>query len=489
MHFPPTEFDWVAAIPVMLLSLGGLGVLLLDAWNDGTKPAATAAAAAAVLVITMAWLAHPLAPGASAADARSFTHMLVVDGMGVFVTVVCALAGLGALLLMPSYTARERLRAREIYPLVVFAVAGMSVLAMGTDLMVLFLGLEIMSLAVYVLAGYQRGAERSVEAALKYFLLGAFASAIFLYGLTFVYGAAGSVRLDVVATALANENPYTARLAQIGLALLLAGIGFKVAAVPFHLWTPDVYQGAPTPVTAFMSSAVKAAAFALALRVLRVGFGAHPALWTGAVEWLAIATMIVGNLAALVQRDLKRMLAYSSIAHAGYLLAGVAAGHPAGTSAVLFYLASYLVANLGAFAVLVAIGEKGEANLTLDDVAGLYRTRPGLAFALAACLLSLAGIPPTAGFFGKFLVFNAAIRAHMIGIAVLIALTSALSLGYYLLVIVKMYMAEPAREYRTQALATGVRMVVVASLVGVFVLGILPTLVQGLAEQAAFPLP
>lgn len=489
MHFPPVQFDWIAAVPMMLLSVGGLGVLLVDAKGQGRNALVSAGAAAAVLAATLLWLAHPLAPHATAADARSFTGMLAVDGLGVFVTVICILTGLGTLALAPSYMAREGVKAGEIYPLVVFAVAGMSVLAMGTDLMVLFLGLEIMSLAVYVLAGYQRTIEGSVEAALKYFLLGAFASAIFLYGIAFMYGAAGSVRLDQVARALASDNPNTARLAQIGLGLLLAGLGFKIAAVPFHLWTPDVYQGAPTPVTAFMSSAVKAAAFALALRILRVGFGAHPMLWTEAVKWLAIATMVVGNLAALVQRDLKRMLAYSSIAHAGYLLAGVAAGHPAGTSAVLFYLAAYLAGNLGAFAVLVAIGEKGDRNLTLDDIAGLYKTHPGLAFALSACLLSLAGIPPTAGFFGKFLVFNAAVKAHMIGPAVLIALTSALSLGYYLTVIVKMYMAEPVREYATEPTSTGVRLVVVASVASVFVLGILPSLVQGFAEQAAIPLP
>ena len=489
MHFPPVPFDWVAVAPVAVLSVGAVGVLLLDAWSKSRNLLITAGSAALVLVAALAWMICPLAAHATAGDARSFTGMLVVDGMGVFVTSVCILAALGTIAMAPAYLEREGMRAGEVYALVVFAVAGMAVLAMGTDLMVLFLGLEVMSLSIYVLAGYHRAATGSIEAALKYFLLGAFASAIFLYGITFLYGAAGSVRLDAIARAVAGGNPNAMRLAQIGLALLLTGLGFKIAAVPFHLWTPDVYQGAPTPVTAFMSSAVKAAAFAMAVRILRAGFGQQPALWVPAVAWLSILTMVVGNLAALVQRDLKRMLAYSSIAHAGYLLAGVASRHPAGTTAVLFYLGTYLAANIGAFAVLIAIGEIGERNLTLDDVAGLGRTRPGLAFALSVCLLSLAGIPPTAGFTAKFLIFRAALDSGLIGVPVLLALTSALSLGYYLVVIVKMYMAEPPREYRTSPATAGVRLVLIASVVSVFGLFLLPSMVQGIAEQAAIPLP
>ena len=485
MDLPIPEVDLVAALPVLGPAVGAMVLLLLVGAGVLRHLHHAAWATAAVLVASGAAVLTSLDP----ADARPFTGMLTADGLGLFVTGLCLVAALVTTAVSPGYLRREGDTAEEYFVLLVFAVAGMAVLATGTDLIALFLGLEIMSLSVYVLAGAARGSSRSAEASIKYFLLGAFSSAILLYGIAFAYGAAGSTGLEALAEALSDGSLATRRLASVGAALLLAGTAFKVAAVPFHLWTPDVYEGAPTPITAFMAVAVKAAAFAFALRVVRLGMGTAPEVWTEALWWLASATMIVGNLSALVQTNLKRMLAYSSIGHAGYLLVALVAGAPGGATAILFYLAAYGVATLGAFAVLAAVGERGEGNLTLDEIAGLARTRPGAAAALALFLLSLAGIPPTAGFFGKLLIFTAALEAGLPSLAILLALTSAISLGYYLVVIVRMYMADPARVYMLSPAGAANHLVVGAAVIAALALGILPGDLLELAEQAALPLP
>jgi NADH-quinone oxidoreductase subunit N len=338
-----------------------------------------------------------------------------------------------------DYLEREQLLAPEYYLLIVFATLGMMLMAGGGDLIVIFLGLELMSVSVYVLAGIDRRSAKSAEAALKYFLLGAFASAFLLYGIALVYGATGTTNLARIGAQVASLNLQTNLLLLLGLGLLLVGFGFKVAAVPFHMWAPDVYDGAPTPVTGFMATAVKAAAFAALARVLVVAFS-DTAAWHGIVVGLSVVTMIVGNLVALAQRSLKRMLAYSSVAHAGYLLVAVSVGTAQGTAAVLFYLAAYGLTSLAAFALLAAKGRAGESDVQIDDLAGLAATRPWLAFALAVCMLSLLGFPGTAGFIGKWYILVAAVSAGQGWLAAVLVLTSVISAGYYLPVIMAMYM-------------------------------------------------
>jgi len=327
--------------------------------------------------------------------------------------------------------------------LLVFATLGMMIMAAGADLMVIFLGLELMSVAVYVLAGFDRRRARSAEAALKYFLLGAFASGFLLYGIALVYGATGTTNVGLIGVQVGLSQRSVMLLA--GLALLIVGFGFKVAAVPFHMWAPDVYDGAPTPVTAFMATGVKAAAFAALFRVLLEGF-AGVGVWHDIVWWLAVITMIGGNLFALGQRSLKRMLAYSSVAHAGYLLVAVAAGGTTGTSAFLVYIVAYTLMSVGAFALLAAKGRGGESDVLIDDLAGLSARRPWLAFALAVCMLSLLGFPGTAGFIGKWYILIAATNAGQNVLAAILVLTSVVSAGYYLPVIMAMYMKPEPSE-------------------------------------------
>ena len=323
------------------------------------------------------------------------------------------------------------------------STSGMIFLAAANDLIVLFLALEIMSVAVYVLAGMLRREVRSTEAALKYFLLGAFATGFLLYGIAFFYAAAGSTRLDVIAQAVARDGLTAYTL--LGIALLLVGFGFKVALIPFHVWAPDVYEGAPTAVTAFMAVGVKAAAFAAFARVFVAGLGRVATSWTGLLWVLAALTMTVGNVTAVRQRSVKRMLAYSSIAHAGYALVGLVAGGKDGGAALLFYLAVYSFMTLGAFAVLIALGRRGEPNEDLADWAGVGFRHPVLGLSMAVFMLSLAGVPPTAGFAGKFYLFSAAVDAGQVGLAVIGVLNSLVSVYYYLGVLVAMYMTEGER--------------------------------------------
>jgi len=383
-----------------------------------------------------------------------------------------------------AYLEREQLLAPEYYVLLIFGTLGMMVMAAGADLMVIFLGLELMSVAVYVLAGFDRRRARSAEAALKYFLLGAFASGFLLYGIALVYGATGSTNLILIGGQAGMGKPSVMLLA--GLALLIVGFAFKIAAVPFHMWAPDVYDGSPTPVTAFMATGVKAAAFAALFRVLNQAFG-QVAAWHDILWWLAAVTMIGGNLFALGQRSLKRMLAYSSIAHAGYLLVAVTAGGPAGTSAFLVYVIAYTLMSLGAFAVLTAKGRGGESDVMIDDLAGLASQRPWLAFALAVCMLSLLGFPGTAGFIGKWYILIAATSAGKNTLAAILVITSVVSAGYYLPVIMAMYMKPQPVEHAhvDVTLDRWGRTAVAVVVVGLLLFGVWPNRLFDLAKSAA----
>ena len=385
-----------------------------------------------------------------------------------------------------AYLEREQLLAPEYYVLLIFGTLGMMVMAAGADLMVIFLGLELMSVAVYVLAGFDRRRARSAEAALKYFLLGAFASGFLLYGIALVYGATGTTNLGLVGGQVSIMGKPSVMLLA-GLALLIVGFGFKIAAVPFHMWAPDVYDGAPTPVTAFMATGVKAAAFAALFRVMNQAFGAVAA-WHDIVWWLAAVTMIGGNLFALGQRSLKRMLAYSSVAHAGYLLVALSAGGAPATSAFLVYVIAYTLMSLGAFAVLTAKGRGGESDVLIDDLAGLAGKRPWLAFALAVCMLSLLGFPGTAGFIGKWYILIAATSAGQNTLAAILVLTSVVSAGYYLPVIMAMYMKPAPEPSETAHVEVGLdrwgRTAVAAVVVGLLLFGVWPNRLLELARSA-----
>jgi len=409
------------------------------------------------------------------AEVEGIAAMIAVDDFRFVVDWIVLGAGALTVLFSFGYLEREGFRAPEYYPLLLFAVLGMMLMGGGEDLMVIFLGLELMSVAVYVLAGFNRRSARSAEAALKYFLLGAFASAFLLYGIALLYGATGTTNLTLIGVQVGSLGILHLPLFLAGLGLLLVGFGFKVAAVPFHMWAPDVYDGAPTPVTGFMATGVKAAAFAALFRVGIEALGAA-AGWSAVLGGLAVATMIGGNVIALAQRSLKRMLAYSSIAHAGYLLVAVTAGGT-GAAAFIVYLVAYTITTIAAFALLAAKGRGGESDVRIDDLAGLAATRPGLAFALTIVMLSLLGFPGTAGFVGKWYILVAALGAGHPLLSVILVLTSVVSAGYYLPVVMAMYMkpAPGPEAHAGVALDRLARAALVLSVLGILWIGIAPS--------------
>jgi len=473
----------LALLPELVLTAGALVLLVVVAWRHRTTAdlrlagwitlAALASTAGAVWWL---WWHRAVHAGVGTMvaldDFRYLTDWLFLGTAGL---TVCISAG---------YLEREGMLAPEYYVLLLFATLGMMLMAGGEDLMVIFLGLELMSVAVYVLAGANRRSSRAAEAALKYFLLGAFASGFLVYGIALVYGAAGTTNLGFIGVQTRLLDLGANPLLLLGLGLMLVGFAFKIAAVPFHMWAPDVYDGAPTPVTAYMATGVKAAAVAALLRILIEAFP-DAALWREAVRWLAIATMVVGNLVALAQRSLKRMLAYSSIAHAGYLLVAVVLGSPTGTAAAVFYLAAYTLMTLAAFALLSAKGRGGESDVRIDDLAGLARSHPWLAVALAVSMLSLLGFPGTAGFIGKWYILSAAMEAGQPLLAAVLVLASVVSAGYYLPVIMVMYMQpEPSeRAHADVRLPRLAGAAVTAAVVGLVLLGVWPNRLLDLARD------
>ncbi len=417
------------------------------------------AAALVILMVDLAlkrkqllgWLSLVAVAGAFAAvlacrsASPEFQTMALADGLGLFASAAILIAAALAVLLAMERVTDFTHRPGPYFALLLLATAGMLAMSLGNDFMIIFLGLEIFSLSLYILVGYNRKDVRSGEAALKYFLLGAFASGFFLYGIALIYGATGSTNLAAIAQGIAPLSaslPFKPLL-PVGIGLLLVGYGFKVALAPFHMWTPDVYQGAPTPVTAFMSVATKTAAFASLIRVLAAVITVERP-WLLALAGLAVLTMTIGNLAALRQTSLKRMLAYSSIAHAGYILTGLVANNERGYQGALYYLLAYTFMNLGAFAVLAAVQRRDQNDVTGEQVQGLASRQPGMALLMAVFMFGLTGIPPLAGFFGKLYVFSGAVDAGLTWLAIIGVLNSAIAAYYYLRVTVSMFMAEPA---------------------------------------------
>jgi NADH-quinone oxidoreductase subunit N len=472
----------VALLPEIVLSGWALLVLLVLSWRHHGEADSRLAG----------WLSFAGVVLSTAALAALWVNGAVPDGLAQMVALdafrygAAAIALLSAgvtILLSLGYLERERLLAPEYYPLILFATAGMMFLGGAEDLIVLFLGLEVMSVAVYALAGFNRSSAFSAEAALKYFLIGAFASGFLLYGIALVYGATGTTSLALVGAQLAGKP--LGLMASLGLGLLIVGFGFKVAAVPFHMWAPDVYDGSPTPVTGLMATGVKAAAFAAFVRVLMEAFPSAISVWQPIVAGLALASMILGNLVALAQRPLKRMLAYSSVAHAGYLLVAMWPGTPAGAGSVLLYLFAYSLTSLAAFGILAVLGRGGERDVTLDDIAGLAATRPALAFALTVCMLSLLGFPGTFGFIGKWYIISAVVAEGHYVLPVILVLTSVLSAGYYLPVVMAMYMkpAASAERYAGVRLAPAAGGAVALTIAAVLLFGVWPSGVLDLAGR------
>jgi NADH-quinone oxidoreductase subunit N len=374
--------------------------------------------------------------------------------------------------------------AGEYYATLLFALVGMMLMAQATDLLLVFLALETMSIAVYVLTGIRREVQQSTEAAFKYFLLGAFASSFFLYGIAFLYGVTGSTSLDRIGAVIAAQSMTGNPMILLGVGLLLVGFAFKIAAVPFHMWSPDAYEGAPAVVTGFMSTGVKAAAIASFARVFLSALEPMISDWAPVVWAIAAATMVIGTVVGVAQTSLKRMLAYSSIAHGGYLLLGIIAGSDVGKAAILYYLAAYALTNLGAFGIIALLGSRDRANDDLRDYAGLWNSHPALAALMTFFLLSLGGFPPTAGFIAKWYVFSAAVGAGYYGLAIIGVLSSVVSVFFYLRIVVMMYMSE--RDARPlPAPVTGLAMAgLIVSLVGVLYLGVLPARVLDWAQAS-----
>jgi NADH-quinone oxidoreductase subunit N len=470
--------DYAAIIPIVIVSLAGLAAMLAAAI---TAPGER---------MPIAGFGHIGLFGAAIAsvllwgrDAQAF-GVIRADNFSLFINLVLCLIGVLTMILSSEVVERDRLPAGEYYALTLFAICGMMMMAAATDLLVIFIALEILSLAVYVLTGLRRASPTSAEAAFKYFLLGSFSSAFFLYGVAFTYLVAESTRLDRIGVALSAHGSGPApMLALLAVGLLAVGFAFKVSAVPFHMWTPDAYEGAPTVVTAFMSTGVKAAAFAAFARVFLSPLEPLQAHWIPVLSTIAAATMIVGTVVGVVQTNIKRMLAYSSIAHAGYLLLGIIATNDTGKAAILFYLLAYAVTNLGALGVVAVLGSPENEHDELRDFAGLWRSRPGLAALMTVFLLSLGGFPPTAGFIGKWYIFTAAVQGGYYWLAIIAVLTSVISVFFYLRIVVMMYMSEGSEMRRPSVSATATAGLVLAT-AAVLYLGILPTQVLDLALKS-----
>jgi len=480
--FLPTSAEYIRILPEIILIVFGTLLMVLEGMaGDGHRKNLGGVALVAIAAAIWATVA------AHGHAGPAFSGMLVVDGFATFFRVLVLVVGFLTVLCSVSYFKREQADSGEYYALLLYSLVGQSLMACSAELIMIFIGLEISSIASYVMAGYLRDDPRNNEAALKYFLLGSFATAFFLYGVAWIYGLTGTTELAEIRRAISSRDlDISPTLAGASAALMFVGLAFKVSAAPFHVWAPDVYQGAPAPVSAFLSAGPKAAAFAVFLRVFTTAFAPISGRWESLVWLSALLTMMVGNFAALAQTNIKRMLAYSSIAHAGYVLVAVTTHSEIGTAAAMFYLAAYAFMNVGAFAVVTHFARKGERYVTINELAGLGASQPVTAALFSIFLLSLIGVPLTGGFFGKFYIFKAALDSQLIGLAVLGLLNSAVAAYYYLRVIVVMYFHEPgvAAESLDEP-SPGIRIAMWTSAVATLVLGVFPSIVLDFATRSA----
>jgi NADH-quinone oxidoreductase subunit N len=482
--FLPTADEYIRLLPEIFLTVIGTLIMVLvpligqrekNFFGNLTIAALAAGIVAAVYANNF--------PG------LSFSGMLVTDGFATFFRVLTMGVAILTVLISYQYLSREHAEAGEYHALILFSVVGQCIMVSANELIMVFIGLEISSIATYVLAGYLRDDKRNNESALKYFLLGSFATAFLLYGVAWIYGATHSTRLDEIRAVLNNLNTVNLIWAGTAAGLIFVGFAFKVSAAPFQIWAPDVYQGAPAPIAGFMSAGPKAAAFAVFARVFMTAFGPITDRWAPFVWGSALLTMVVGNFAALLQSNIKRLLAYSSIAHAGYVMVAIAAHNEIGIQAVMFYLAAYALMNVGAFAVVAYFSRQGEKYVEVEDLAGLGWNQPVIAALFSVLLLSFIGVPLTAGFFGKFYIFRAALDANLIWLTVLGLLNSAVAAYYYLRILVVMYMEEPGESVTSLSPAgPGVTIALWAAVIGTLVLGIFPgsilSFVQGVTLMA-----
>lgn len=475
-----------AFAPDMLLMAGAMVLLLWSAWRrESEAHQRNVGVASIVLCITvMVTIGFYVAR----AD-TTMPGIIAVDNFRWTADIIFLLATVGTIALSMDYNAREGITPAESHVLLLLATSGMMTLAAARDLMIVFLGIEIMSVSVYVLAGLNRRSGKSAESAIKYFLLGAFSTGFLLYGIALVYGATGTTNLTLIGERVMQVGLGSNMMLVVGIALLLIGFGFKVALAPFHMWAPDVYEGAPTPITAYMAAGVKAAAFVGFLRVWLEAFPGVTSSWHGPVWWLAVATMLTGNFIALSQRNIKRMLAYSSIAHAGYILVAIAIATPAASAAFMFYLFAYTLATFGAFGVIVALERNGGVNLDIEDYAGLWSVRPWLAAAMAVFMLALLGFPifGGVGFFAKYWIIQSALQAPVpqTKLAIILVLTSVVSAGYYLHVVKVMFMKPRAGNALPVAPSSGwTRSVIATAAILILILGILPNSVIRWTERS-----
>ena len=472
----PESIDLIALAPVLVLSVFAMLVLVLDLWGGRNKSLLVFTSLVGLLMTAIsAFAKHPI-------PAYSFNDSYIVDHMSLFFICIFTISSALAILLSVEYNEREGIRAGEYYALILFCTVGMILLASSTDMIMIFLGIEIVSICLYVLAGIRRNDHRSNEAALKYFLLGAFATGFLLYGMTLVYGSTGSTNLFKIAEFVQNPSAQSSPLLLMGLVLLVIGFGFKVASAPFHMWAPDVYQGAPTPVTAFMAVGPKAAAFAAFFRVFTEAFPDMSSSWEILLSIIAVLSMIVGNLGAIMQTNIKRMLAFSSVSHAGYILMAVIAKSSLGSSSMLFYMLTYAFMTFGVFGIIIILGRKGEENLEIQNYSGLAYKHPVIALSMTIFLLSLGGLPPFAGFVAKFYLFSAAIQEGLLTLVIIAVLNSAISFYYYLKIVVFMYMKEPEAEFNI-SLTPMTLFVVLIGVIGTIQLGIFPNTIITLASH------
>jgi len=489
----PTDSNLITILPELIVALTALLVLVLDLVIDRDRRDYMA------YVGILGLIGAAVADGiiwSNGAASSAFNGAVTLDGFTLFTNLVFLTVGVLVLLMSPDYLRREGLSLSEYYVLILAAVCGMMLMGASSSLMTIFLSLELFSICLYVLAGFARTRARSQEAGMKYFLLSAFASGFLLYGMALTYGETGSTRLSLINSFLAQHVGAGDPVLLIGVGLMLVGLAFKMAAVPFHVWTPDVYEGSPGPVAAFMSVGTKLAAFAAFVRLFGAALPAVVTHWEGAVWFLAVATMVFGNVAAVVQTDVKRMLGYSSIAHAGYLLVAIASfvlpnnqPNPDALPSLLYYFAIYAFINIGPFIVLIAVSQRGERYESLSDFSGLAVRNPLLAAAMAVFMFSLAGFPPTGGFLAKLFVFRAAVASGHSELAVIGVLCSLISVFYYLRVIFYMYMRERPVEAPRPERHVAWTLALALTVAGSVLLGIIAEPLLHLAQLAPVALP